>query len=775
MEKSPSRWWDLPSAALFILAILACTWRLTITGWTDNLGTITNLAMTGALVGLALGASRFKKRGVRLLAWGYTLALAPRQLIATYSHNIYLGERLAGLGGRLLFSIQEIAADRPVEDPIFFLFLVGALYWGMALVSSYQLARHNNTLAALLPSGLALLVIHQFDRGNPQRIWLVAIYLFAALALIGRGKYLRDRAAWLQRGVHLTTEAGPNLTTSAMIGAAMLIMLTWSLPLDLSRAPALEEKWKQAMFPWRGARDRFSRAFDALKGEAAAGGENFRRTLPLGNSAALSNVRVLVVRVPAQTLDLPRLYWRARVYDHYQNGDWSLTDSSSGSFSPTEGDLPIPDRETRNIYEFSITSYTSNKAVLALPAQPISVSRPVDVNFFPIAGGKQDVLALESFPYLEPGETYHARAAIANPSIEELRAAGEDYPAWVTDHYLQLPEDFSNRMRNFASQSTLGKKTPYDKAQAITSALRARIQYQPNVPPPPKNTNLLEWFLFDVKQGYCNYYATVEVLLLRSLGIPARMAVGFSQGEAIRTDLSPREAAQVGQEFKVTYKNMHAWPEVYFPGIGWVEFEPTGNQFPLVRPQTHRTDLGAGAPPISVPRPERNPHLITDEETPGVEPSAIGFDWKPVLTALLWSAAVVLLAAAWILANRKFALTTRVAEFVLAAAEKRGERFPAWARNAALYSLADPYERAFHIINVDLRWLGKSPAPHHTPAERAAALKSLLPDSEAQIEILLKEYQSAQYSKRSGNLYAARRASRNLLWQGLRAFVGRRG
>ena len=104
MKTSPSRWWDPPSAALFMLAILISVWRLTVTDWTDNLGYVINLAAAAAILGLALGASRFGKRAVRWLALGYTLVLIPRQLAAYYESDIYLGERLAGVGGRLLFS-----------------------------------------------------------------------------------------------------------------------------------------------------------------------------------------------------------------------------------------------------------------------------------------------------------------------------------------------------------------------------------------------------------------------------------------------------------------------------------------------------------------------------------------------------------------------------------------------------------------------------------------------------------------------------------------------
>src|SRR5687767_11533052 len=82
----------------------------------------------------------------------------------------------------------------------------------------------------------------------------------------------------------------------------------------------------------------------------------------------------------------------------------------------------------------------------------------------------------------------------------------------------------------------------------------------------------LEWFLFNWKSGYCNYYASAEVLMLRSLGIPARLAVGYAQGEE-----------NDDGTFTVYERDAHAWPQVYFPAIGWVDFEPTASQPPIER------------------------------------------------------------------------------------------------------------------------------------------------------------------------------------------------
>ena len=93
-------------------------------------------------------------------------------------------------------------------------------------------------------------------------------------------------------------------------------------------------------------------------------------------------------------------------------------------------------------------------------------------------------------------------------------------------------------------------ETPYDKAAAITAFLRQEISYQAVLDPAPKGVDPVLWVLFDYKKGFCNYYASAEVLMLRSLGIPTRLAVGFAQGQ-----FDPNFRI-----YTVKKRDAHAWP-----------------------------------------------------------------------------------------------------------------------------------------------------------------------------------------------------------------------
>ena len=116
---------------------------------------------------------------------------------------------------------------------------------------------------------------------------------------------------------------------------------------------------------------------------------------------------------------------------------------------------------------------------------------------------------------LHAGEIYSVQASLPNATEAQLRSSGNNYPTWVTQRYLQLPASITPRVRELAVQIASGKDNPYDIALAVTDWLRTNIQYSDTIPELPANREPIDWFLFDLKQGFCNYYATAEVVLLR--------------------------------------------------------------------------------------------------------------------------------------------------------------------------------------------------------------------------------------------------------------------
>src|SRR5204863_6160038 len=149
------------------------------------------------------------------------------------------------------------------------------------------------------------------------------------------------------------------------------------------------------------------------------------------------------------------------------------------------------------------------------------------------------------------------------------------YPATIKAKYLQLPSSVPQRVKDLALTIVANKATPYDKAEAIETYLRNTYKYSTVVKSAPPGRDPVDYFLFDLKADFCEYFASSMAVLLREVGVPARVVEGFTSGSL---DASNRYA--------VKELNAHAWVEVYFPQYGSIEFEPTPSELPIDRQKT---------------------------------------------------------------------------------------------------------------------------------------------------------------------------------------------
>lgn len=178
--------------------------------------------------------------------------------------------------------------------------------------------------------------------------------------------------------------------------------------------------------------------------------------------------------------------------------------------------------------------------------------------------GPRPRVALLGVRALTPPRTYTTVGSISVATPRMLRTASTEYPEGVSDRYLQLPQDFPNSVKDLANELTAGLDNPYDMAEAIREHL-VSLPYTLDVSLPPPGEDWVEHFLFVERRGFCHNFASAMVTMLRSRGVPARLATGMAPGIPIDDETA----------FEVQTRNYHAWPEVYFPRYGWVEFEPT--------------------------------------------------------------------------------------------------------------------------------------------------------------------------------------------------------
>ena len=244
-------------------------------------------------------------------------------------------------------------------------------------------------------------------------------------------------------------------------------------------------------------------------------------------------------------------YWRTGSFDRYTGDGWVR----SGGESAYGGDLEEPPGET----EFLLQRVDVETELEAVPAawRPVEVSTSVaDRTQVTENGG------LQLDGSVGAGESYQVVSAVVDPTAQELNDASTDYPDAIVERYTQLPSSTPDRVGEQTAELVSAADTPYEAARLIEQWLRTNKEYSLSVERP--DGNIADSFLFEMEAGYCTYYATTMATMLRSQGIPARMAVGYNAGEPVGDD-----------RYAVRGLNSHAWVEVYFPDVGWVSFDPT--------------------------------------------------------------------------------------------------------------------------------------------------------------------------------------------------------
>lgn len=212
-------------------------------------------------------------------------------------------------------------------------------------------------------------------------------------------------------------------------------------------------------------------------------------------------------------------------------------------------------------------------------------------------------------------------------SVEKLKAAGPDELAKdfaFLSKYTQIPEALPERVVELAEEITKDKVTWLEKAQAIEKYFRSNefVYDQTLVAVPEEDQDYVDQFLFETQRGYCDNFSTSMVVMMRSVGIPARWVKGYTEGEYIDTLENGRRL------YEVTNNNAHSWVEGYFPGVGWVPFEPTQGfsnnvQFEYDNKEDSQNETGQEEEEDTTPAAPEKPEL--PEEQAQVDKPEVSF------------------------------------------------------------------------------------------------------------------------------------------------------
>jgi|GEM_PF-468445 transglutaminase-like putative cysteine protease len=533
------------------------------------------------------------------------------------------------------------------------LFLL-TLAWLIGYVSAWFLFKWSNVWIGLLLGGIAILTTLSF---LPERFdSRFFMFIFLAMLLVARVSLVQRESLWTKVGIGSITKVRSRFLGAPIILAvtAIILIVATAVPLQVYVVRTAVDVWNWGRDPLTTFEDDFARMFSGITSKKDVNGRFFGTTLPFQGKISFGGDIVMVANANAPTYWLSRSYseyssdgWKAgksiklnvgpealpppphesdnrtlafqRVqltFDSNElfvggNVDWVSHDAIVETLEPKVFEIDLKNSVLDSEFPSDIQDLASNLRRLLNPPPNSFVESliaevlPDDLIVLSVEPGSdseqwrdQKTVKLRrkdpeipevvnwQFKRTLPSEApYTLYSFVSQATNNELQQAGDDYPAFLTDHYLQLPSSLPDRVRDLAERITEGAETPLDKALAIENYLRTEggFEYSQDIDSPPQTSDGVDWFLFDTKTGYSDYFGSSMTVMLRAVGVPARMAAGYAPGEI---DLTGR--------WTIKDEDSHGWTQAYFPGHGWIDFEPT-TAWPAIDRGVIETVEGFGA------------------------------------------------------------------------------------------------------------------------------------------------------------------------------------
>ncbi|HEX2469548.1 MAG TPA: transglutaminase domain-containing protein [Candidatus Limnocylindrales bacterium] len=625
------------------------------------------------------------------------------------------------------------------------LFVLGLLTWASSQFASYAAFGHRRPINAVVVIGLLLLA--NMSLTVRDQLTFLVIFSIASLFLLVRFHTLDEQADWLRRRIGdptaisaLYLRGGTVFIIAAISGSLLLTNAASSKPLAgaWTDVGARVVEWGQ-----------FLERFLPASRSSRSIGPTFGDTTRIGLTWNTTDEPQLRVEFPADERFPPFL--AAAYYDQFQVSGWVRSSGTELSreagadiLAGTAEAVPTAGRRTLQV---KVTPNYARREVFT-PGLPGTISQVATVR---VIGEGGHIAGLEREPSSDP----YTIAALVTADEKSggwtqarLRAAGQGYPAEIVALYGKdtLPPG------SLGPQSTAllaeivdnaPSTNPYDLAVEIRDTLRdsSRFEYDTDLSDRPcVDASIPECFVV-TKAGFCQYYATTMAVYLRALGIPARYVQGFLPGEP--------DASGGGRTIRA--HDGHAWVQAYFPGYGWIDFDPTGGP---ERPQLAPIPSGA---PVASGSPGPGASGSVGPAIPSFRDFEEGASGPGVPLNRNQSPVGLLIAMAILLAV--------VVGAIMAVVYRRGPR--------GMLSADDAYGSVSRLA----ARLGFGPRPTQTVYEYAGALADELPMVRPELETVARAKVEVAYGARSladDRLAALRAAHRRLRVQLLRLVARRR-
>ena len=609
--RRPDGWFTI---GLVLLVCATLAWSLD-----DALLVLGRDQLTDFLFWAAMGGAAIGLIGP-LVGWGRWTTHAIGAAFAALIMPLLVGWAIQPPGGSpaVLFQITTDEVVRAYSDliaagllftPAFghHLLVLGLITWGTAQFASYATFGHRRPINAVVVIGL-LLIANMSLTVRPQLTFMV-IFSIASLFLLVRFHTLDEQADWLRRRIGDPTAISALYLRGGTVFIIAAITASLALTAGASSAP-LAGAWTGVaarVVDW----GQFLQRFLPVTPDAVGIGPTFNGSSPITSTWNTNPQEQLRIEFPTAEENPPFL--AAVYYDKFELRQWTSTASAQVTpqtaddvLAGTAEDVTATGRRT---LVATITPLWARREVFT-PGLPTSIGAPVRLHLSTDGGYLSSIDRDPSDAPYVVSTLVDAPEAQGGLTQEQLRAAGVDYPAEVVSLYGKdtLPPDAlgpeSQKVLQQIVQNT-SNTDPFDLAKAVETTLRDPQQFQYDTDLTNNRcdeASVVECFVI-TRRGFCQYYASTMTVFLRELGIPARYVQGFLPGKP----------DPVGNSRTIRSEDAHAWVQAYFPGYGWIDFDPTGG--PVDRPQL--SPIPSGVPLASgTPKPSGGASLIPERPDP---------------------------------------------------------------------------------------------------------------------------------------------------------------
>lgn len=594
---------------LLAVALYCVVYSIMVANWVDHSVLLIWIPPIGLLVGFLIAkAPRFPQSLLHIAACllGHWVAVWLTSVVAFHISWLQL---LLGL--RAAFT-NQLYADTFLDSRIIFFFYLTFLCFFLGYFGSWLVYRaHLPWLVALVYFSILLVNLNYIPHNLS---YLVVIMLAALILLIARMQLVAQILQWTSEGLHTDRVWLSNIYRRCMQAACVIaagaVLIGAVLP-ALDQPASGKVFWNQLDNAWSNiVNGRVSwQNLSNLTEPDASSTNFFSDQLTITNSIQLPNEQVLYYT----SSDGKSHYLQGFTYDQFDGHTWHSPAAQGSLYGP--GITLPPDTRDANF------SQVTSTITLVKPPQGsrnyiFAPALPTSFNVGTIVYSDSTTTAWTQTTPLTVNESYKVISAVPSTdtqSFSTIPLPQQNKQLWQVQHtnaYLETPGDLSPQVQAVAQQWTRGATNAYEAMQMLAAHLSNSSQFKYSVsnPPIPANEDVVDWLLQN-RVGYCTYYATAMAMMGRLLGMPTRVVNGFSQGHYDSQK----------QVWSVTGEDAHSWVQVYFPGHGWISFDPTPGYSISNAQSTQTTPKPTPTPVVVHPTPtpkKSNQPVPTAQTTP---------------------------------------------------------------------------------------------------------------------------------------------------------------